>query len=56
MQEYRLLFFLAISQVLQNLWQFEIWTWESRGKPKKINMEYLELYENIDYHGKSNAC
>ncbi len=34
MGECRLLLFLAIGQVLQNLWHFEILTWESMGKPK----------------------
>ena len=31
---YWLLLFFAIGQVLQILWQFEVLTWESMGKPK----------------------
>ncbi len=38
MGECRLLLFLAIGQVLQNLWHFEVLTLESKGKPKMWNI------------------
>ncbi len=38
MGECRLLFFLVIGQVLQNLWHFEILTLESIGNPKTWNI------------------
>ena len=41
MVEYRLLLFLAIGQVLKILWHFEIFTWESMGKPKMWNISKM---------------
>ncbi len=41
MGECRLLLFLAIGQVLQNLWHFEILTLESVGKPKMWNISNI---------------
>ncbi len=38
MVKYRLLLFLASSQVLKKLWHFEILTWESMGKSKMWNI------------------
>ena len=38
MGEYRLLLFLALDELLQNLWYFEILTLESMGKPKMWNI------------------
>ncbi len=38
MVEHRLSLFLAIGQVLKNLWHFEILTWELMGKPKIWNI------------------
>ncbi len=65
MGEYRMLLVLAISQVLQNLWHFEIFTWESMGNPnmckilktadrgaKRMKIWGLwscEFHNNIDY-------
>ena len=33
--------FLVINQVLQNLWHFELLTWESVGKPKMWNISKM---------------
>ncbi len=47
MGECRLLLSLAIGQVLQNLWHFEILTLESMGKPKIWNIS-----KTVDYKAK----